>query len=77
MLLRPRGARTTIPTSYSFECHFGTSIKGGWSSTCISKCFGKEDGTVQGLGDGKGALKKNPSCKRKISILCYRIAIKE
>lgn len=28
MLLRPRGARTTIPNaSYSFECHFGTSIK--------------------------------------------------
>lgn len=33
-------------------------LRGGWPSTCISKCFGKQDGTVQGLGDGRGALKE-------------------
>lgn len=52
-------------------------LKCGWPSTCISKCFGKEDSTVQGLGDGRGALKEPPSYKSKISILCYRIPIKE
>lgn len=52
-------------------------LKCGWPSTCISKCFGKEDGTVQGLGVGRGASKEPPSYKSKISILCYRIPIKE
>lgn len=39
--------------------------KGGWLSAGISKCFGKEDGTVQGLGDGKGALKKKPFLQKQ------------
>lgn len=52
-------------------------LRGRWPSTCISKCFGKEDGTVQGLGDGRGGLKEPLSYKSKISILCYRIPIEE
>lgn len=44
--------------------------KGGWPSTCISKCFGKEDSTVQGLRDGKGALKKKTLPSKARFLFC-------